>query len=94
MGSTVEIYQGVSHVASVDTEFSNVEDALEMAFRKTLGILGPWENAIDSKIMLYSPDIRSSYIGDIFEVDGTKYKLTGSGFKQILTISQRFKLRE
>lgn len=89
-------YTPVALVNAVDTD--NVNEALEYAWRYTNNVDGSWSMKIGSDandnvtVLADLPvskrtgntmGLRSSMMGDRFEIDGVEYKVAMSGFKQV-----------
>jgi len=84
---------GYTPVAIVDAyAFNKVEEALEYAWRYTNNVMGSWslkigEDANDDVTVLQQREdgmgLRSSMMGDRFEVDGVDYRVAIAGFKKV-----------
>ena len=89
-------YTPVALVNAVD--INNVNEALEYAWRYTNNVDGSWSMKIGSDandnvtVLADLPvskrtgnpmGLRSSMMGDRFEIDGVEYKVAMSGFKQV-----------
>lgn len=87
--------EGFTSVALVDvTDLSNhaVEEQLEYAFRYTNNIMGSWSKKIgedandDVEVLIEREDglgLRSTSMGDRMEINGTEYRVTMVGFKEV-----------
>ena len=87
--------EGFTPVALVDvTDLSNhaVEEQLEYAFRYTNNIMGSWSKKIgedandDVTVLVEREDglgLRSTSMGDRMEINGTEYRVTMVGFKEV-----------
>ena len=85
--------EGYTPVAVVDAyAFNAVEEALEYAYRYTNNVMGSWslkigEDANDDVTVLVKREdgmgLRSSMMGDRFEVDGVDYRVAMVGFKEV-----------
>jgi len=84
--------EGYTPVAIVDYPFDIVEQALEYAWRYTNNVMGSWslkigEDANDDVTVLVKREdgmgLRSSMMGDRFEVDGVDYRVALAGFKKV-----------
>lgn len=82
----------VSHIPQVD---GDVSEALEYAWRYTNNVMGSWslkigEDANDDVTVLVQREdgmgLRSSMMGDRFEVDGVDYRVAMAGFKKVETV--------
>ena len=80
-----------SHIPQVD---GDVSEALEYAWRYTNNVMGSWslkigEDANDDVTVLVEREdgmgLRSSMMGDRFEVDGVDYRVAMAGFKKVET---------
>jgi hypothetical protein len=93
--STVEVYHGPVHVASVETPETG-EDALEYAYQATQNIEGSWSRpgnpdyreyvTVRAPLPFYdgrTMGLRSSMMGDRLVLDGTTYEVASFGFKQV-----------
>ena len=90
MTGTVE---GYTPVAVVDAyAFNEVNEALEYAWRYTNNVMGSWSLKIgedandDVEVLVKREDgmgLRSSMMGDRFEVDGVDYRVALAGFKRV-----------
>ena len=93
--STVEVYHGPVHVASVETPYADPYDALEFAWRYTQNISGSWSrpgnpdhrDAVTVRAMLPIIDgreygLRSSMMGDRFIFEGVTYVVAACGFEE------------
>ena len=90
--------EGYTPVAIVDvTDFVNhgVEEMLEYAWRYTNNVMGSWSLKIgedandDVEVLVQREDgmgLRSSMMGDRFEVDGVDYRVAMVGFKEVETV--------
>jgi hypothetical protein len=90
---------GYTPVAIIDAHaFDKVEEALEYAWRYTNNVDGSWSMKIgsdandDVTVIAELPvskrtgntmGLRSSMMGDRFEVDGVQYKVAMAGFKEV-----------
>ena len=84
--------EGYTPVAIVDYPFDEVEQALEYAWRYTNNVMGSWSLKIgedandDVEVLVKREDgmgLRSSMMGDRFEVDGVDYRVAAFGFKKV-----------
>jgi hypothetical protein len=84
--------EGYTPVAIVDFPFDDVEQALEYAWRYTNNVMGSWSLKIgedandDVEVLVKREDgmgLRSSMMGDRFEVDGVDYRVALAGFKRV-----------
>ena len=87
--------EGFTPVALVDvTDLSNhaVEEQLEYAFRYTNNLMGSWSKKIgadandDVEVLIEREDglgLRSTSMGDRMEINGTEYRVTMVGFKEV-----------
>jgi len=87
--------EGFTPVALVDvTDLSNhaVEEQLEYAFRYTNNVMGSWSKKIgedandDVEVLVQREDglgLRSTSMGDRMEINGTEYRVTMVGFKEV-----------
>jgi hypothetical protein len=94
--STVEVYHGPVHVASVETPETG-EDALEYAYQATQNIEGSWSRPGNPDYREYvtvraplpqtalgqERGLRSSMMGDRFVLEGTTYEVASFGFKEV-----------
>jgi hypothetical protein len=88
--------EGFTPVAVVDAyAFNEVEEALEYAWRYTNNVMGSWSLKIgedandDVEVLVKREDgmgLRSSMMGDRFEVDGVDYRVAMAGFKKVETV--------
>ena len=88
--------EGFTPVAAVDAwQFNDVNEALEYAWRYTNNVMGSWslkigEDANDDVTVLVKREdgmgLRSSMMGDRFEVDGVDYRVAMAGFKKVETV--------
>ena len=93
MNSETGDVEGFTPVAIVDAyAFNEVEEALEYAWRYTNNVMGSWslkigEDANDDVTVLVEREdgmgLRSSMMGDRFEVDGVDYRVALAGFKRV-----------
>ena len=95
---------GYTPVAEVDaSRFDVVEEALEYAWRYTNNVMGSWsmkiaEDANDDVTVLADMPVskrtgekmglRSSMMGDRFEVDGVLYKVAMMGFTKVQLLDE------
>jgi len=90
--------EGFTPVALVDAyAFNEVEEALEYAYRYTNNVDGSWSMKIgadaNDDVTVLAPlhvtkdgrtmGLRSSMMGDRFEVDGVDYRVAVFGFKKV-----------
>ena len=85
--------EGFTPVAAVDAwQFNDVNEALEYAWRYTNNVMGSWSLKIgedandDVEVLVKREDglgLRSSMMGDRFEVDGVDYRVAMAGFKKV-----------
>ena len=85
--------EGYTPVAVVDAyQFNDVNEALEYAWRYTNNVMGSWSLKIgedandDVEVLVKREDglgLRSSMMGDRFEVDGVEYRVAAFGFKKV-----------
>ena len=85
--------EGYTPVAVVDAyAFNEVNEALEYAWRYTNNVMGSWSLKIgedandDVEVLVRREDgmgLRSSMMGDRFEVDGVDYRVALAGFKRV-----------
>ena len=85
--------EGFTPVAAVDAwQFNDVNEALEYAWRYTNNVMGSWSLKIgedandDVEVLVKREDgmgLRSSMMGDRFEVDGVDYRVALAGFKRV-----------
>jgi len=85
--------EGYTPVAVVDAyAFNEVNEALEYAWRYTNNVMGSWSLKIgedandDVEVLVKREDgmgLRSSMMGDRFEVDGVDYRVALAGFKRV-----------
>ena len=85
--------EGFTPVAAVDAwQFNDVNEALEYAWRYTNNVMGSWSLKIgedandDVEVLVKREDgmgLRSSMMGDRFEVDGVEYRVALAGFKRV-----------
>ena len=85
--------EGFTPVAAVNAwQFNDVNEALEYAWRYTNNVMGSWSLKIgedandDVEVLAKREDgmgLRSSMMGDRFEVDGVDYRVAMAGFKKV-----------
>ena len=85
--------EGFTPVAAVNAwQFNDVNEALEYAWRYTNNVMGSWSLKIgedandDVEVLVKREDgmgLRSSMMGDRFEVDGVDYRVAMAGFKKV-----------
>ena len=85
--------EGFTPVAEVNfADGHNVTDVLEYAFRWTNNVMGSWSKKIgedandDVTVLVEREDgmgLRSSMMGDRFEIDGVDYRVALAGFKEV-----------
>ena len=95
MNENTGAVEGFTPVAVVDAwQFNDVEEALEYAWRYTNNVMGSWSLKIgedandDVEVLVKREDgygLRSSMMGDRFEVDGVDYRVAMAGFKKVET---------
>ena len=88
--------EGFTPVATVDAwQFNDVNEALEYAWRYTNNVMGSWSLKIgedandDVEVLVKREDgmgLRSSMMGDRFEVDCVDYRVAMAGFKKVETV--------
>ena len=88
--------EGFTPVAEVNfPDGHNITDVLEYAFRWTNNVMGSWSKKIgedandDVTVLVEREDgmgLRSSMMGDRFEVDGVDYRVAIAGFKKVETV--------
>jgi tetrahydromethanopterin S-methyltransferase subunit G len=93
MNSVTGAVEGYTPVAVVDAyAFNEVNEALEYAWRYTNNVMGSWSLKIgedandDVEVLVKREDgmgLRSSMMGDRFEVDGVDYRVALAGFKRV-----------
>ena len=93
MNSDTGAVEGYTPVAIVDAyAFNEVNEALEYAWRYTNNVMGSWSLKIgedandDVEVLVKREDgmgLRSSMMGDRFEVDGVDYRVALAGFKKV-----------
>ena len=93
MNSDTGAVEGYTPVAIVDAyAFNEVNEALEYAWRYTNNVMGSWSLKIgedandDVEVLVKREDgmgLRSSMMGDRFEVDGVDYRVALAGFKRV-----------
>ena len=93
MNSETGDVEGFTPVAVVDANaFNEVNEALEYAWRYTNNVMGSWSLKIgedandDVEVLVKREDgmgLRSSMMGDRFEVDGVDYRVALAGFKKV-----------
>lgn len=93
MNSETGAVEGYTPVATVDAwQFNDVNEALEYAWRYTNNVMGSWSLKIgedandDVEVLVKREDgmgLRSSMMGDRFEVDGVDYRVALAGFKKV-----------
>ena len=86
--------EGFTPVAAVDAwQFNDVNEALEYAWRYTNNVMGSWSLKIgedandDVEVLVKREDgmgLRSSMMGDRFEVNGVDYRVAMAGFKKVV----------
>ena len=86
--------EGYTPVAVVDAyAFNEVNEALEYAWRYTNNVMGSWSLKIgedandDVEVLVKREDgmgLRSSMMGDRFEVNGVDYRVAMAGFKKVV----------
>ena len=90
MTGAVEGYTPVAEVNFPDGH--NINDVLEYAYRWTNNVMGSWslkigEDANDDVTVLVEREdgmgLRSSMMGDRFEIDGVDYRVALAGFKEV-----------
>ena len=98
MNSETGAVEGYTPVALVDvTDLINhsTEEMLEYAWRYTNNVMGSWSLKIgedandDVEVLVQREDgmgLRSSMMGDRFEVDGVDYRVAAFGFKKVETV--------
>ncbi len=94
MNSESGAVEGYTPVAVVDAyAFNEVNEALEYAWRYTNNVMGSWSLKIgedandDVEVLVKREDgmgLRSSMMGDRFEVDGVDYRVAMAGFKKVV----------
>lgn len=93
MNKTTGAVEGYTPVAEVNAwQFNDVNEALEYAYRYTNNVMGSWSKKIgedandDVTVLVEREDglgLRSSMMGDRFEVAGVDYKVAMMGFKKV-----------
>jgi len=92
-----EIEDGLTIVAEVKAPTSNVDDALEYAFRWTQNISGSWSKKIgdDTNNRVEVLDIRedglglrSTSVGDRMMFKDTEYEVASFGFEEVRDINK------
>lgn len=93
MNETTGAVEGYTPVAAVDAwQFNDVNEALEYAYRYTNNVDGSWSLKIgedandDVEVLVKREDgygLRSSMMGDRFEIDGVDYRVAMAGFKEV-----------
>ena len=97
MNETTGAVEGYTPVAEVDASRipqvdGDVYEALEYAYRYTNNIAGSWSKKIgadandDVTVLVEREDglgLRSSMVGDRFEIDGVDYRVGFAGFKPV-----------
>lgn len=98
MNSESGAVEGFTPVAIVDaSSFTDVNEALEYAYRYTNNVDGSWSmksgSDANDDVTVVAPlhetsdgkkmGLRSSMMGDRFEVDGVEYRVAAFGFKKI-----------
>ena len=88
--------EGFTPVAEVNfPDGHNTTDVLEYAYRWTNNVMGSWslkigEDANDDVTVLVKREdgmgLRSSMMGDRFEIDGVDYRVAMVGFKEVETV--------
>jgi len=87
--------EGFTPVAEVNAPWfaSDIEKALEYAFRWTNNLMGSWSKKIgedandDVTVLVEREDglgLRSTSMGDRMEVDGVEYRVAMVGFKEVV----------
>lgn len=94
MNAKTGAVEGYTPVAVVDAyAFDDVEQALEYAWRYTNNVMGSWSLKIgedandDVEVLVQREDgmgLRSSMMGDRFEVNGVDYRVAAMGFKKVV----------
>ena len=96
MNSETGAVEGYTPVAEVNvSDIAPLNDALEYAWRYTNNVMGSWSLKIgedandDVEVLVQREDgmgLRSSMMGDRFEVNGVDYRVAAFGFKKVETV--------
>jgi hypothetical protein len=85
----VEVYHDTVCVATVETNHTEILDALELAWEYTQNIDNSW-SLEPKRVVTVMPQttraLRSSMVGDIFIVDDRKFIVAPIGFKELIDV--------